>query len=176
MLNEKYFHVVFTLPEELNPIALKNQRLFYSLLFKAASETLQQLAQDKKHLGAQIGITSVLHTWGQTLSFHPHLHCIIPAGRLSPTNQWIKSKKDFFIYYKVLSEKFKGKFLDFLKKEVSAGNIRFYGSIDYLNDNIKYKALRDTLYDKDWVVFSKKPLKIPHMLLSILLDILIELL
>ena len=159
MINVKYFHVVFTVPEELNPIALKNQRSFYSLLFKVASETLKELAMDKKHLGAQIGITSVLHTWGQTLSFHPHIHCIIPAGGLSPTNQWIKSKKDFFIYYQVLADKFKGKFLDFFKKEVKAGNIMFYGSIDYLNDNIKYKALRNTLYNKDWIVFSKKTFK-----------------
>ena len=159
MLNEKYFHVVFTLPDDLNPIALRNQKVLYSLLFKAASETLQELADDKKHLGAQIGITTVLHTWGQTLSFHPHLHCIIPAGGLSSSNQWIKSKKDFFIHYKVIAKKFRGKFIDLFKKEVLDGNIKFYGNIDYLNDSIKYQDLIDTLYDKNWVVFCEKTFK-----------------
>lgn len=159
MLNEKYFHIVFTIPEELNPIAIKNQRLFYSLLFKAASETLKQLAQDKKYLGAQIGITAVLHTWGQTLSFHPHIHCIIPQGGLSSTNRWIKSKNNFYIPVRVIANKFRGKFLDFLKREVSAANIIFSSDIDYLNDNIKYQGFIDTLYNKNWVVFCEKTFK-----------------
>ncbi|MEJ6949975.1 IS91 family transposase [Natronospora cellulosivora (SeqCode)] len=159
MLNEKYFHVVFTIPDDLNPIALKNQKVIYSLLFKTASETLQELAADKKYLGAQIGITAVLHTWGQTLSFHPHLHCIIPAGGLSSINQWIKSKNNFFMPIRVIAKKFRGKFIDFFKKEVLNGNIKFYGNIEYLNDDKKYQDLIDTLYYKNWVVFCEKTFK-----------------
>ncbi|WP_205739167.1 transposase [Halocella sp. SP3-1] len=144
---------------DFNSVALKNQRIFYSLLFKAASETLQELALDKKYLGAQIGITAVLHTWGQTLSFHPHLHCIIPAGGLSSINQWIKSKNNFFMPVKVIAKKFRGKFLAFFKKEVLAGNINFYGDIDFLNDNRSYQGFIDTLYNKNWVVFCEKTFK-----------------
>ncbi|WP_205739189.1 transposase [Halocella sp. SP3-1] len=159
MLNEKYFHLVFTVPDKLNPVALRNQRLFYSLLFKAASETLQELALDKKYLGAQIGITAVLHTWGQTLSFHPHIHCIIPAGGLSPNNQWIKSKKNFFIPVRVIANKFRGEFLAFFKKEVSASNIKFYADINYLNSDKNYQDFVDALYTKNWVVFCEKTFK-----------------
>lgn len=144
---------------DFNSVALKNQRIFYSLLFKAASETLQELALDKKYLGAQIGITAVLHTWGQTLSFHPHLHCIIPAGGLSSINQWIKSKNNFFMPVKVIAKKFRGKFLAFFKKEVLAGNINFYGDINFLNDNRSYQGFIDTLYNKNWVVFCEKTFK-----------------
>lgn len=104
-----YFHVVFTLPEALGPLALRNPQIVYSLLFKAASETLSELSGDPRYLGAQIGITALLHTWSQTLMHHPHLHCIVTGGGLSEDGQeWIEGRKDFFLPVKVLSRPFRG--------------------------------------------------------------------
>lgn len=115
-----YFHVVFTMPEELNFITLINQREMYSILFKAASETLLELSRDTKYLTAEIGFTTILHTWGQNLMNHPHLHCVVPGGGLSlDGKRWINSRKDFFIPVKVLSKKFRGKFLYYLKKLIT---------------------------------------------------------
>ena len=111
-----YFHVVFTIPEELNYITLTNQKEMYSILFKATSETLLELGKDRKYLGAEIGFTTILHTWGQNLMNHPHVHCIVPSGGLSfEGSRWIESRKDFFIPVKVLSRKFRGKFLFYFK-------------------------------------------------------------
>ena len=118
ILPTHYFHVVFTIPEDLRrPIALRNQKVVYGLLFKAVSETLKELSGDPKHLGAEIGFIALLHTWTQTLLDHPHVHCIVPGGGLSrDTTRWISSKKGFFIPVRVLSRKFRGKFLYYLKK------------------------------------------------------------
>jgi len=117
LLQFGYFHTVFTIPDSLNPITLRNQKVVYSVLFKAASETLLELALDPKYLGAQIGIITVLHTWGQNLLDHPHLHCIIPGGGLSlDGTRWIQSQKKFFLPVKVVSRKFRGKFLAYLKE------------------------------------------------------------
>ena len=117
LLQVGYFHTVFTIPDSLNPITLRNQKVVYSVLFKAASETLLELALDPKYLGAQIGIITVLHTWGQNLLDHPHLHCIIPGGGLSlDGTRWIQSQKKFFLPVKVVSRKFRGKFLAYLKE------------------------------------------------------------
>ena len=121
-----YFHVVFTLPDGLNPLALRNQKEVYSLLFKAAAETLSELAIDPKYLGAQIGFISVLHTWSQNLMDHPHLHCIVPGGGLSlDRTHWINSQKKFFIPVKVLSKKFRGKFLAYLKEAYGDDKLKF---------------------------------------------------
>lgn len=114
LLNVGYFHVVFTLPDLLNPVAYQNPKVVYSILFKAAAETLSELAGDPKYLGAQIGLTAVLHTWGQNLMHHPHLHCIVPGGGLTSYGKWVNSRKKFFIPVKVLSRKFRGKFLNYL--------------------------------------------------------------
>ncbi|MBW2148398.1 MAG: transposase [Deltaproteobacteria bacterium] len=113
----RFFHVIVTLPEELRPLALRNQKVIYSILFKAVFETLQELSKDSKHLGAEIGGIAILHTWSQTLTDHLHIHCIVPGGGLSlDGKRWISSKKSFFIPVKVLSRLFRGKFLDSLKK------------------------------------------------------------
>ena|SRR5215472_13969939 len=115
LLPVPYVHVVFTLPEQLAPLALRNQRLFYNLLFRAASETLLEIAADPRHLGAHIGVLAVLHTWTQTLRHHPHLHCLVPAGGLALDNScWISTRRGFFLPVRVLSRIFRGKLLAFL--------------------------------------------------------------
>jgi ribosomal protein L32 len=166
LLNIGYFHVVLTVPDSLNPLALQNQKVFYALLFKAASETLLELSRDPKYLGAEIGFISVLHTWGQNLMDHPHVHLIVPGGGLSfDGTRFVPSRKKFFIPVKVLSRKFKGKFLAFLKKAFQDGDLKFYGQIEHLSGKLKFHALIDSLYQKEWVVYCKKPFKSPwHVL------------
>lgn len=157
-----YFHIVFTLPHELNSIILQNQDFLYDILIKSAAGTLKELASDTKYLGAQIGITSVLHTWGQNLSFHPHLHCIVPGGGLSFDGlRFVKSGKKFFIPVNVISRKFRGKFLYFLDKAFKEGKLQFFGDNLDLAFYENFSVLRDSLYKKDWVVFAKKPFKSP---------------
>lgn len=152
LLDVQYFHVVFTIPEALNGIALLNRKFFYDLLFKSASETLLELASDSKYLGADIGFSSILHTWGQNLSFHPHLHCVVSGGGLDSTNnRFVKSKDNFFIPVKVLSRKFRGKFLFYLKQAFYNNDIVISSS----SNNIDFPSLLDSLYSTEWVVFCK---------------------
>lgn len=163
LLPVPYFHTVFTVPHELNPLFLANQKVIYSLLFKAASETLTKLALDPKFLGAQIGVTMVLHSWGQNLSFHPHVHCIVPGGGLSPSGcSFVRSKKKFFIPVRVLSKVFRGKFLCFLKQAFIEEKLRFAGQSLPYEEQVSFLALLDLLYAKDWVVYCKKPFKTPY--------------
>ena len=166
LLNIGYFHVVFTVPDSLNPIALQNQKVFYTILFKAASETLAELSRDPKYLGAEIGIISVLHTWGQNLMDHPHVHCIVPGGGLFfDGTRFVRSREKFFIPVKVLSRKFRGKFLAFLKEANQDGAFNFHGKLKPLSGKLKFQGLVDALYRKDWVVYCKKPFKSPwHVL------------
>lgn len=166
LLNVGYFHVVFTVPDSLNSIALQNQKVFYSLLFKAASETLVELSRDPKYLGAEIGCISVLHTWGQNLMDHPHVHCIVPGGGLSfDGTRFIRSREKFFIPVKVLSRKFRGKFLAFLKEAFQDGKLKFSGKLEPLSGKLKFQSLIDGLYQTEWVVYCKKPFKSPwHVL------------
>jgi hypothetical protein len=153
LLPVPYFHTVFTVPHELNGLFLANQKLMYSILFQAASKTLTKLALDPKYLGARIGVTMVLHSWGQNLSFHPHVHCIVPGGGLSPSGRsFVRSRKKFFIPVKVLSKVFRGKFLALLKKAFYEKKIE-YAKLD------SFQGLLDSLYEKDWVVYCKKPFK-----------------
>jgi hypothetical protein len=155
LLNVGYFHVVFTIPDLINSVAYQNQRVVYDILFKATAETLSELAADKKYLGAQIGFTAVLHTWGQNLMHHPHLHCIVPGGGLNSCGKWVSSRKKFFIPVKVLSRKFRGKFLFYLKQ----AKLEFHGTISYLQDPNKFHAWMSSLYQKEWVVYCKPPFK-----------------
>jgi hypothetical protein len=148
-----YFHVVFTLPEALNPIALQNPRVVYGLLFRAAAESLAELAADPKYLGARIGMTAVLHTWGQTLAYHPHIHGIVPGGGLTPDGRWQPARKDFFLPVKVLSRKFRGKFLAFLQDAA----LEFSGSVASLSDPAAWAAWLTELYTQEWVVYCKPP-------------------
>ena len=154
LLNVKYFHVVMTIPSELYLIAKQNERKVYKILFKAAAETMEELAWDKKYLGAQIGFMEILHTWGQTLVYHPHIHAIVPAGGIDKKlEKWKNSKKKFFIPVKVLSRKFRGKILNYLKEE----ELEFYGENKYLEIQENFDDLMDRMYKKEWVSYCKKP-------------------
>jgi hypothetical protein len=160
VLPVRYVHVVFTLPENLRALTLRNQRVIYQILFRASSETLKELTRDPKHLGGEIGFIGLLHTWSQTLMDHPHLHCIVTAGGLSPDGQtWIPGKRRFFIPVKVLSRLFRGKFLAYLKEAREKGELVFPGTIAYLKEERSFKALLDDLYEKQWVVYCKPPFK-----------------
>jgi hypothetical protein len=160
LLPTSYFHLVFTLPGGLRPLALRNQRVVYSLLLKAASETLLQLAKDRKYLGAEIGFIALLHTWSQTLIDHPHVHCLVSGGGLSPDGRrWIFSRRGFFIPVKVLSSLFRGKFLDGLKKAYETGELKFPGKIGVLKGEPAFKEFLTDLYRQKWVVYCKPPLK-----------------
>lgn len=153
LLNVGYFHVVFTLPDALHPVALQNPRVVYDLLFRAAADTLIELAADPDYLGARIGMTSVLHTWGQNLMYHPHLHVIVPGGGLTPTGTWQPSRKKFFIPVKVLSRLFRGKFLAYLQQ----ARLEFHGNVEALRDPAAFAAWLTPLYAKEWVVYCKPP-------------------
>lgn len=164
-----YFHVVFTIPEQLNFLSLTNQKEMYSILFKATSETLIELGRDNKFLGAEIGFTTILHTWGQNLMHHPHLHCIVPSGGLSlDGNRWIKSKEKFFIPVKVMSRKFRGKFLFYLKKAYYENTLKFTSEIKELREKHLFQAFVNKLYQKEWVVYCKAPFKSPEFVLEYL--------
>ena len=158
LLQTHYFHIVFTIPEQLNSLVLFNQKELYSILFTSVSETLLELAKDKKYLGAEIGFTSILHTWGQNLMNHPHIHCIVPGGGLSLDKaKWIKSKKKFFIPVKVLSRKFRGKFLYYLNTLYLNNKLTFPKSISELGSRNIFNEFKDSLYKKEWIVYSKAP-------------------
>jgi len=153
LLDVGYFHVVFTLPGDLNPVMYQNQEIMYNLFFKAVSETLLELGLDKKYLGAKLGITAVLHTWGQNLLYHPHIHCIIPGGGLTVDGRWLNSRKKFFVPVKVLSKKFRGKFMAFFRQ----ATVSFKGSVDDLNIQGHYDSFVRALYHKNWVTYCKPP-------------------
>jgi hypothetical protein len=153
-----YFHVVFTLPDVLQPLMLHNQRRLYNLLFQAASATLLTLSADPHRLGAQIGVTAILHTWGQQLRFHPHLHCVVSGGGLSLDGQrWVAGQRKYFLPVKVLGKLFRGKFLAALKTMYQAGQLTLTGSVTHLNDPRTFQQLLDTLYGRKWVVYAKRP-------------------
>ena len=166
-----YYHLVFTIPHELNPLCLQNKKIMYGLLFKAAAETLMELASDTKHLGADIGLTAVLHTWGQNMKEHPHLHCIMPAGGLSfDKGHWVhvKDKNGFFIPGKVLAKKFRGKFLDLLKQSKEKGELEFHGRLAAIKGPVQFNRFLTTLYNKKWVVNVQKPMGKPEKILEYL--------
>jgi hypothetical protein len=161
-----YAHVVFTVPEQLASLALRNQRLFYNLLFRAASETLLQIAFDPRHLGARIGVLAVLHTWTQNLRHHPHLHCLVPAGGLAlDHSRWVPTRRAFFLPVRVLSRMFRGKTLAFLKLAYTRGQLSFPGVPATLSEP---RAFHSMLRNKDWVVYSKPPFGGPEHVLKYL--------
>jgi hypothetical protein len=163
LLPVPYFHVVFTLPEELNALILGNQKVLFNVLFAAASSTLRQIAADKVHLGAEVGFTAVLHTWGQNLSFHPHLHCVVTGGGLSPEgNRWISARPNFFLSVKVLAKLFRGKFLAHLKQLYLGGKLHFGKSSTELAKPIIWQRWLAALYQKKWVVYAKPPFAGPE--------------
>lgn len=169
LLPIQYFHVVFTIPEELNPIVLRNQKVMYDLLFHSVSETLITLGKDPKHLGAYIGFIGVLHTWGQNLMDHPHIHCIVPGGGLSPIgHKWVSCRKKFFIHVNVLRDLFKKKLLAYLKRSYEAGELAFPGAIAYLQEPKVFERFRKQFYRKKWVVYSKPPFGGPEKVIRYL--------
>ena len=155
VLNIKYYHIVFTIPSELSTIAIQNQEKIYKILFRSSSETLQELARDEKYLGAEIGFFSILHTWGQNLMYHPHVHLVVTGGGLTEVNTWKEKEEDFFIPVQVMSRVFREKFLDYMKKE----KIEFYGSNKDLENPASYNSLIQKMYDKEWMVYCKEPFK-----------------
>jgi len=169
LLPVEYFHVVFTLPDQLSPLALQNKRLIYGLLFQAASETLLKIAADPKHLGAVIGFLAVLHTWGQTLQHHPHLHCVVPGGGLSPDHsQWIDCRNGFFLPVKVLSRLFRGKFVAYLKAANEQGRLVFHGQSKHLAEGVHFASLLNEVSKLEWVVYAKRPFGGPVQVLKYL--------
>jgi len=169
LLPTRYVHAVFTLPRELAPLTLQNKKLIYSLLFRTSAETLLQIARDPKHLGAEIGFFSVLHTWNQKLEFHPHIHCVVPAGGLSSDHtEWIPLRHRFFLPVDVLGSVFRGKFVEALEKAFRAGQLGFHGQMKPLAQPKAFRALLRQLHRHDWVVYSKQPFGGPEHVLRYL--------
>jgi hypothetical protein len=158
LLPTRYVHVVFTLPHELAPLALQNKRLLYHLLLQTSAATLLEVARDPKHLGAEIGFFSVLHTWNQKLEHHPHVHCVVPAGGLSLAHtHWIPSRSRFFFPVKVLSRVFRGKFVAALQRNFRHGKLGFHGNLKPLAHPKAFSAWIRILFRNDWHVYSKRP-------------------
>ena len=169
LLATQYFHVVFTVPHELNVLALDNPRVFYDLLFSASAQTLLQVAKDPKHLGAEIGWISILHTWGQNLLLHPHIHCVIPSGGLSPDHsRWVRPRYPFLLPVKVLSRVFRGKFCAGLKRLYRRKRICCTGVTSALTDPKQFSELLRRMHRQDWVVYAKPafggPMQVLHYL------------
>jgi len=153
-----YFHVVFTIPDELNPLALRNKKAVFDILFAAASRALLTIARDEKHLGAQVGFTMVVHTWGQNLLFHPHVHCVVTGGGLSSDGmRWIAAREKYLLPVKVLAKLFRGKFLAALDRAYQDGELDLAGSTAKLADPEGWRRFKDGLYKKNWVVYAKPP-------------------
>ena len=170
LLPVPYFHVVFTLPQQIGALALQNAREIYSILFRAASETLLTIAADPKRLGAAVGFLAVLHTWGQNLHLHPHLHCVVPGGGLSPDGKrWVSCRKSSFLLPKrVLSARFRNVFLAYLRKAFDEGKLRFHGEMAALNRPGAFEALCRRAEQIKWVVFIKPPFGGPEQVLKYL--------
>jgi predicted Zn-ribbon and HTH transcriptional regulator len=164
-----YYHLIFSLPHSLVPLVWQNKKFLFALLFETAAATLLEVAADPKHLGAEIGFLSILHTWGQTLQPHPHLHCVVPGGGLSPDHQrWIASRTHFFLPVKVLSRVFRGKFVAGLRRAAESGQLAFHGECLPLANPQAFAAFLRTLFRQDWVVYAKPPFGGPEHVLQYL--------
>jgi len=169
LLPVPYFHVVFTLPATIAAIAFQNKAKVYGLLFQAAAETLTMIARDPKHLGAVIGVTAVLHTWGQNLDHHPHVHCIVPGGGLSPDRaRWVRCRPGFFLPVRVLSRLFRRLFLEALATAFDVGELQFFGDLAGLADRQAFLAYLAPWRKRDWVVYAKRPFAGPEQVLAYL--------
>lgn len=169
LLPTHYFHVVFTLPEEIAHLALQNKKVVYGILFAATAKTLTSIASDPKHLGAHIGLLAVLHTWGQTLTHHPHLHCIVPGGGLSPDrSRWIRCRKRFFVHVHVLSDRFRTLFLEELKAAFRRGDLVFHGQLSHLADPSLFARFVASQRRLRWIVYAKRPFGSPDRVLKYL--------
>ena len=169
LLPTRYVHVVFTLPSQLATLTLQNKKLVYGLLLRASAETLLEIARDPRHLGAEIGFFSVLHTWSQKLTLHPHVHCVIPAGGLSLDHtRWVKSQNRFFLPLRVLSRVFRGKFVAGLKQAFQNRRLNFSGTLAPLAQPKTFAAWLRLFFRKDWVVYAKRPFGGPEYVLQYL--------
>src|SRR5580658_3458171 len=167
LLDTQYFHVVFTLPEEIAAIAYQNKKVVYDILFRAASETLRTIAADPKHLGAEIGFLAVLHTWGQNLLHHPHIHCLVPGGGIAPDGQsWVACRPGFFLPVTVLSRLFRGLFLHDLQRAFTAGELNFFSAHRHLYEPAAFRYYLAPTWDTDWVVYAKRPFAGPAQVLD----------
>ena len=156
VLEAPYFHLVFTVPQELNPLIYSNQKLLYDEMYHSVSATINELTEDSKHLGAKVGYICVLHTWGSEMNYHPHIHVILLGGGLSPKNQWRDKGEEFFLPIKVISKLFRGKYLDELKKLWDTQKLHFHGSSEKYRNHYSFKELLDICYKKDWIPHCKK--------------------
>jgi hypothetical protein len=169
LLPVEYFHVVFTVPEPVAELALGNKRVIYEILFATSAETLQTIARDPRHLGANIGFLSVLHTWSQTLIHHPHVHCVIPGGGLSADGErWVPTRPGFFLPVRVLSRLFRGKFTALLEKARAAAKLAFAGATADLATDKGWRRFLRKIRKKDWVVYAKRPFGSPELVLKYL--------
>jgi hypothetical protein len=169
LLPVHYFHVVFTVPDGIAALALQNQKIIYDILFRTAGRTLIDIAADPRHLGAQIGYLAVLHTWGQTLLHHPHVHCVVPGGGLSPGGRrWVPTKKRFFLPVRVLSKRFRHLFLRALSKAFDNGELSFFGELADLEAPAAFRSWMNAQRNHEWVVYSKRPFGSPEQVLKYL--------
>jgi len=167
VLDTEYFHVVFTVPEPIAAIALQNKAVVYDILFRAVAETLHTIAGDPKHLGAHLGFFAVLHTWGQTLVFHPHVHCVIAGGGLSPDGtRWVACRRGFFLPVRVLSRLFRRLFLRYLADAWRAGRLRFVGALAPLAERRSLTDHVAATRRTEWVVYAKRPFAGPRQVLE----------
>ena len=156
ILEAPYFHVVFTLPQELNPLIYSNQQLLYDALYHCVSATINELTADAKHLGAKVGYICVLHTWGSEMNYHPHVHVILLGGGLTAKNQWRDKGEEFFLPVRVMSKLFRGKYLDILKTLWNENKLQVQGSSEKYRNRYTFKELLNLCYEKDWVPHCKK--------------------
>ncbi|MGA8311047.1 MAG: IS91 family transposase, partial [Terriglobales bacterium] len=169
LLPVEYFHVVFTVPEEIAALAYQNKKVIYSILFRATAETLRTIAADPKHLGAEIGFLAILHSWGQNLLFHPHLHCVVPGGGIAPDGKhWIACRPRFFLPVRVLSARFRRLFLEHLQAAFDTGQLQFFSSLEHLRDPKAFLQYLAPLRKKKWVVYAKPPFGGPQQVLNYL--------
>ena len=169
LLPTRYLHVVFTLPGRLAPLVLQNKKVLYGLLFRSSAETLVEVARNPEHLGAEIGFFSVLHTWSQQLNLHPHVHCVVAAGGLSPDHtRWIHARENYFLPKKVLRKVFRGKFVNALKEAFQNGQLNFHADLKLLANPKTFAAWLRPLFRGNWVVYLKPPLGGPEYVLQYL--------
>jgi hypothetical protein len=167
LLDVPYFHVVFTVPDEIAAIAFQNQTVVYDILFRAVSETLRTIAADPAHLGAEIGFLVVLHTWGQNLLHHPHLHCLVPGGGIAPDGQsWIACRPGFFLPVRVLSRMFRGRFLYYLEQAFTSGKLNFFSAHRHLHEPAAFRRYLAPVHRTEWVVYAKRPFAGPAQVLD----------
>jgi hypothetical protein len=167
LLDCEYFHVVFTVPEEIAAIAYQNKKAVYGILFQSAAKTMRTIAADPKHLGAEIGFFAVLHTWGQNLLHHPHLHFVVAGGGISPGgNRWISCRPGFFLSVRVLSRLFRRLFLKSIQRAFESGKLAFFSSLEALGDSKAFLQYLEPVRRKEWVVYAKPPFAGPQQVLD----------